>query len=107
MACNGDLVEEQDVALQRTSDQEVPHPDVLPDQSAGEFDFNEFFNLEKTMPALASVSTGVHVACVQGNDVTEGVFLNHLTRRYSCSPVLYSQGFPSQNCRFHCDFISQ
>lgn len=55
VACNGDLAEEQDVALQRTADQEVPHPDVLPDQSAGEFDFNEFFNLEKTMPALASM----------------------------------------------------
>ncbi|XP_047202465.1 eukaryotic translation initiation factor 4E transporter isoform X1 [Girardinichthys multiradiatus] len=51
--CNGGLAEEQDVALQSTADQEVPHPDVLPDQSAGDFDFNEFFNLEKTMPGLA------------------------------------------------------
>ncbi|KAM4740545.1 eukaryotic translation initiation factor 4E transporter isoform 2-T2 [Anableps anableps] len=51
--CNGELAEEQDVALQ--ADQEVPHPDLLPDQSAGDFDFNEFFNLEKTMPALASM----------------------------------------------------
>lgn len=58
--CNGGLVEEQDVGLQSTSDQEVPHPDVLPDQSTGDFDFNEFFNLEKTMPGLASVSTWVH-----------------------------------------------
>ncbi|MEQ2193534.1 Eukaryotic translation initiation factor 4E transporter, partial [Xenoophorus captivus] len=55
--CNGGLAEEQDVALQSTADQEVPHPDVLPDQSAGDFDFNEFFNLEKTMPGLAFVST--------------------------------------------------
>ncbi|XP_024859992.1 eukaryotic translation initiation factor 4E transporter isoform X2 [Kryptolebias marmoratus] len=53
--CNGGLAEEQDVGLQSTADQEVPHPDVLPDQSAGDFDFNEFFNLEKTMPALASM----------------------------------------------------
>uniref|UniRef100_A0A3B5LHL5 Uncharacterized protein n=1 Tax=Xiphophorus couchianus TaxID=32473 RepID=A0A3B5LHL5_9TELE len=50
--CNGELAEEQNVALQ--ADQEVPHPD-LPDPSAGDFDFNEFFNLEKTMPALASM----------------------------------------------------
>ncbi|KAF7207855.1 eukaryotic translation initiation factor 4E transporter isoform X1 [Nothobranchius furzeri] len=53
--CNGGLAEEQDVGLQSTADQEVPHPDVLPEQSAGEFDFNEFFNLEKTMPGLASM----------------------------------------------------
>lgn len=57
--CNGGQAEEQ-VGLQSTADQEVPHPDVLPEQSTGDFDFNEFFNLEKTMPGLASVSTGVH-----------------------------------------------
>ncbi|XP_054880434.1 eukaryotic translation initiation factor 4E transporter isoform X1 [Poeciliopsis prolifica] len=51
--CNGELAEEQNVALQ--ADQEVPHADLLPDPSAGDFDFNEFFNLEKTMPALASM----------------------------------------------------
>uniref|UniRef100_A0A096LXN9 Eukaryotic translation initiation factor 4E nuclear import factor 1 n=1 Tax=Poecilia formosa TaxID=48698 RepID=A0A096LXN9_POEFO len=53
VACNGELPEEQSVALQ--ADQEVPHPDLLPDPSAGDFDFNEFFNLEKTMPGLASM----------------------------------------------------
>ncbi|XP_015257435.1 PREDICTED: eukaryotic translation initiation factor 4E transporter [Cyprinodon variegatus] len=52
--CDGGIPEEQDVALQSTADQEVPHPDVLPDQSAGDFDFNEFFNLEN-MPGLASM----------------------------------------------------
>lgn len=46
--------------LRSSADQEVPHPDVLPEQSTGDFDFNEFFNLEKTMPGLASVSTGNH-----------------------------------------------
>ncbi|KAM4588374.1 eukaryotic translation initiation factor 4E transporter isoform 4-T4 [Odontesthes bonariensis] len=51
--CNGGLPEEK-VGLQSTADQEVPHPDVLPEQSTGDFDFNEFFNLEKTMPGLAS-----------------------------------------------------
>lgn len=56
--CNGGQAEEQ--GLQSTADQEVPHPDVLPEQTTGDFDFNEFFNLEKTMPGLASVSTGVH-----------------------------------------------
>lgn len=57
MECNGGQAGEQDVILQSSADQEVPHPDVLPEQSAGDFDFNEFFNLEKTMPGLASVST--------------------------------------------------
>uniref|UniRef100_A0A3Q2Z4G3 Eukaryotic translation initiation factor 4E nuclear import factor 1 n=1 Tax=Hippocampus comes TaxID=109280 RepID=A0A3Q2Z4G3_HIPCM len=52
--CNGQP-EEQSASLQPSADQEVPHPDVLPEQSTGDFDFNEFFNLEKTMPGLASV----------------------------------------------------
>ncbi|XP_061639438.1 eukaryotic translation initiation factor 4E transporter isoform X3 [Phyllopteryx taeniolatus] len=51
--CNGQL-EEQNVSLRSSADQEVPHADVLPEQSTGDFDFNEFFNLEKTMPGLAS-----------------------------------------------------
>ncbi|XP_029990274.1 eukaryotic translation initiation factor 4E transporter isoform X2 [Sphaeramia orbicularis] len=53
--CNGGQPEEQNVVLQSTADQEVPHTDVLPEQSTGDFDFNEFFNLEKTMPGLASM----------------------------------------------------
>ncbi|XP_034725843.1 eukaryotic translation initiation factor 4E transporter isoform X2 [Etheostoma cragini] len=52
--CNG-TAEERDAGLQSTADQEVPHPDVLPEQTTGDFDFNEFFNLEKTMPGLASM----------------------------------------------------
>ncbi|XP_078104765.1 eukaryotic translation initiation factor 4E transporter isoform X2 [Sander vitreus] len=52
--CNGQA-EERDAGLQSTADQEVPHPDVLPEQTTGDFDFNEFFNLEKTMPGLASM----------------------------------------------------
>lgn len=60
MEVNGGQVEERNAGQQSTADQEVPHPDVLPEQTAGDFDFNEFFNLEKTMPALASVSTGEH-----------------------------------------------
>lgn len=53
--CNGGQAEEQDVVLQSTSDQEVPHTCVVPEQSTSDFDFNEFFNLEKTMPGLASM----------------------------------------------------
>ncbi|KAK5872527.1 hypothetical protein PBY51_013218 [Eleginops maclovinus] len=53
--CNGGQSEEPDSGLQSTADQEVPHPDVLPEQTTGDFDFNEFFNLEKTMPGLASM----------------------------------------------------
>ncbi|XP_077583175.1 eukaryotic translation initiation factor 4E transporter [Stigmatopora nigra] len=52
--CNGQP-EETNVKPRSSADQEVPRPDVLPDQSTGEFDFNEFFNLEKTMPGLASM----------------------------------------------------
>ncbi|XP_041836312.1 eukaryotic translation initiation factor 4E transporter isoform X5 [Melanotaenia boesemani] len=51
--CNGGLVEDQEAGLQPTADQEVPHS-VLPEQSAGDFDFNEFVNLEKTVPGLVS-----------------------------------------------------
>ncbi|XP_030212821.1 eukaryotic translation initiation factor 4E transporter isoform X3 [Gadus morhua] len=53
--CNGGLPEEPDVVRDSTADQEVPHPEVLPEQSGSDFDFNEFFNLEKTMPGLASM----------------------------------------------------
>ncbi|XP_054472540.1 eukaryotic translation initiation factor 4E transporter isoform X3 [Anoplopoma fimbria] len=57
--CNGGQADERDAGLQSTADQEVPHPDVLPEQSTGDFDFNEFFNLEKTMPGLASAPFSV------------------------------------------------
>ncbi|XP_068598179.1 eukaryotic translation initiation factor 4E transporter [Brachionichthys hirsutus] len=53
--CNGGQAGDQSAGLQSSADQEVPHADVLPDQSTGDFDFNEFFNLEKTMPGLASM----------------------------------------------------
>lgn len=39
-----------------TSDQEVPREAVLTEPAPGEFDFNEFFNLDKSVPGLASVS---------------------------------------------------
>ncbi|XP_045547505.1 eukaryotic translation initiation factor 4E transporter isoform X1 [Salmo salar] len=61
--CNGALAEEPEQVVKdshSTADQEVPHPAVLPEQTSGDFDFNEFFNLEKTMPGLASVSPGEH-----------------------------------------------
>ncbi|XP_034388142.1 eukaryotic translation initiation factor 4E transporter isoform X1 [Cyclopterus lumpus] len=57
--CNGGQADERDAGLQSTADQEVPHPDVLPEQTTGDFDFNEFFNLEKTMPGLASAPFSV------------------------------------------------
>lgn len=53
--CNGCQAEEQPRGSQTSADQEVPHPEVLPEQSTSDFDFNEFFNLEKTMPGLASM----------------------------------------------------
>lgn len=75
---NGGLVEDQDVSLPSTADQEVPHPDVLPDQSSRDFDFNEFFNLEKTMPGLASVSTRLfHYDCMSRTSARRGVITSH------------------------------
>ena len=57
--CNGGVAEEDEVevilAQEPAADQEVPRDAVLPEQSPGEFDFNEFFNLDK-VPCLASVS---------------------------------------------------
>ncbi|XP_067316223.1 eukaryotic translation initiation factor 4E transporter isoform X2 [Pseudorasbora parva] len=53
--CNGGLSEDPGVVQESGADQEVPHAEVLPENTPGEFDFNEFFNLEKTMPGLASM----------------------------------------------------
>ncbi|XP_069850596.1 eukaryotic translation initiation factor 4E transporter isoform X2 [Dipodomys merriami] len=56
--CNGGVAEEDEVevilAQEPTTDQEVPRDAVLPEQAPGEFDFNEFFNLDK-VPCLASM----------------------------------------------------
>uniref|UniRef100_A0A3Q2QQ75 Eukaryotic translation initiation factor 4E nuclear import factor 1 n=1 Tax=Fundulus heteroclitus TaxID=8078 RepID=A0A3Q2QQ75_FUNHE len=65
--CNGGIAEEPEVPRQSTADQEVPHPDFLPDQSAGDFDFNEFFNIEKTMPGLASQPSDPSVVPLSGH----------------------------------------
>lgn len=72
MEYNGQAGEQH--GLRSSADQEVPHPDVLPEQSTGDFDFNEFFNLEKTMPGLASVSTGNHC---QGFGVSEHLIITN------------------------------
>lgn len=53
--CNGGLSEGPEVVRESGADQEVPHAELLPEQTPGDFDFNEFFNLEKTMPGLASM----------------------------------------------------
>ncbi|XP_042614591.1 eukaryotic translation initiation factor 4E transporter-like [Cyprinus carpio] len=53
--CNGGLSGDREAVRESGADQEVPHAEVLPEQTPGEFDFNEFFNLEKTMPGLASM----------------------------------------------------
>ena len=43
--------DEVEVILEQepAADQEVPREAVLPEQSPGEFDFNEFFNLDKVL----------------------------------------------------------
>ncbi|XP_066545015.1 eukaryotic translation initiation factor 4E transporter isoform X2 [Amia ocellicauda] len=54
--CNGGLAEEPEAELcAESADQQVPRGAVPPNAAPGEFDFNEFFNLEKTMPGLASM----------------------------------------------------
>uniref|UniRef100_A0A4W5MB72 Eukaryotic translation initiation factor 4E nuclear import factor 1 n=1 Tax=Hucho hucho TaxID=62062 RepID=A0A4W5MB72_9TELE len=65
--CNGGLAEETEQVVKdshSTVDQEVPHPAVLPEQTSGDFDFNEFFNLEKTIPGLASLNQPTDPAIV-------------------------------------------
>lgn len=54
------MAEEDEVQTVLTNetpaDQEVPREAVLQEPAPGEFDFNEFFNLDKSVPGLASVS---------------------------------------------------
>uniref|UniRef100_A0A8C2ZLF9 Eukaryotic translation initiation factor 4E nuclear import factor 1 n=1 Tax=Cyclopterus lumpus TaxID=8103 RepID=A0A8C2ZLF9_CYCLU len=107
--CNGGQADERDAGLQSTADQEVPHPDVLPEQTTGDFDFNEFFNLEKTMPGLASVSFGVGSPTLLGNLLassegpTNSAPLHGLLHK-GPSPPLFPQRAPSPdyfNSRMH------
>ncbi|XP_078523850.1 eukaryotic translation initiation factor 4E transporter isoform X3 [Lissotriton helveticus] len=63
--CNG--VAEVDevepcVPQEPAADQEVPQEVVLPEPAPGEFDFNEFFNLDKSVPGLASRSQENHLS---------------------------------------------
>ncbi|XP_069789191.1 eukaryotic translation initiation factor 4E transporter isoform X6 [Narcine bancroftii] len=53
--CNG-AVQASEISTVSASeaDQEVPQEAVLPEPSLGDFDFNEFFNMEKSVPGLAS-----------------------------------------------------
>ncbi|XP_004934427.2 eukaryotic translation initiation factor 4E transporter isoform X5 [Gallus gallus] len=57
--CNGGVAEEEEVqtvlANETPADQEVPREAVLQEPAPGEFDFNEFFNLDKSVPGLASM----------------------------------------------------
>ncbi|XP_025055046.1 eukaryotic translation initiation factor 4E transporter isoform X3 [Alligator sinensis] len=57
--CNGGVAEEDEVQAvlphETSADQEVPREAVLQEPAPGEFDFNEFFNLDKSVPGLASM----------------------------------------------------
>ncbi|XP_044300331.1 eukaryotic translation initiation factor 4E transporter isoform X2 [Varanus komodoensis] len=56
--CNGGVAEEEELQAavpERSADQEDPREVVLPEPAPGEFDFNEFFNLDKSVPGLASM----------------------------------------------------
>ncbi|TKS71357.1 Eukaryotic translation initiation factor 4E transporter [Collichthys lucidus] len=84
--CSSSEAGEQDVGLQSSADQEVPHPDVLPEQSTGDFDFNEFFNLEKTMPGLASG-------------------WSHVAHLLATGPVPYFTPIQSSDCKEKVDIL--
>ncbi|XP_049641687.1 eukaryotic translation initiation factor 4E transporter-like isoform X2 [Suncus etruscus] len=61
--CSGGVAEEEDVleiilAQKPAADQEMPWETILPEQSQGEFDFNEFFNLDK-VPGLTPLTEDV------------------------------------------------
>ncbi|XP_060106330.1 eukaryotic translation initiation factor 4E transporter isoform X4 [Heteronotia binoei] len=57
--CNGGVADEEEaqgvMGQEITTDQEVPREAVLAEPAPGEFDFNEFFNLDKSVPGLASM----------------------------------------------------
>ncbi|XP_073438893.1 eukaryotic translation initiation factor 4E transporter isoform X1 [Dendrobates tinctorius] len=54
--CNGGVLEEEGpLPPASTADQEVPQEAFLAEPAPGEFDFNEFFNLDKSVPGLASM----------------------------------------------------
>ncbi|XP_010141624.1 PREDICTED: eukaryotic translation initiation factor 4E transporter isoform X2 [Buceros rhinoceros silvestris] len=57
--CNGGVAEEDEaqtvLANETPADQEVPREAALQEPAPGEFDFNEFFNLDKSVPGLASM----------------------------------------------------
>lgn len=82
--CNGGVAEEEEVevilAQEPAADQEVPRDAVLPEQSPGEFDFNEFFNLDK-VPCLASVSVVAHLGN-GGSNYMVNMSLTYLFLRY-------------------------
>ncbi|XP_039361606.1 eukaryotic translation initiation factor 4E transporter isoform X7 [Mauremys reevesii] len=65
LECNGGVAEEDEVqsvlAHETAADQEVPREAVLQEPAPGEFDFNEFFNLDKSVPGLASQSLESHL----------------------------------------------
>ncbi|XP_029103271.1 eukaryotic translation initiation factor 4E transporter isoform X7 [Scleropages formosus] len=52
--CNGDLVEDVELDKEPGVDRVAMQSEVQAEPATGDFDFNEFFNLEKTMPGLAS-----------------------------------------------------
>ncbi|XP_077163966.1 eukaryotic translation initiation factor 4E transporter isoform X2 [Paroedura picta] len=57
--CNGGVPEEEEtrgvLGQEMATDQEGPREEPAPEPAPGEFDFNEFFNLDKSVPGLASM----------------------------------------------------
>ncbi|XP_072911750.1 eukaryotic translation initiation factor 4E transporter isoform X2 [Hemitrygon akajei] len=89
--CNGAAQAEMPIVSTSEADQEVPQEAVLPEPSLGDFDFNEFFNMEKSVPGLASEILPPPVMGPPSPDILGDLLgsQNHHT------PVLNQQGHSS------------
>ncbi|XP_072354983.1 eukaryotic translation initiation factor 4E transporter isoform X3 [Scyliorhinus torazame] len=104
--CNGGSGQEADTSSvpATEADQEVPQEAVLPESTPGDFDFNEFFNMEKSVPGLASEILPLHVMGPPSPDILGDLLgsQNHhtsalLNQRVHASPIsTFQQPSPSE-----------
>ncbi|XP_043572061.1 eukaryotic translation initiation factor 4E transporter isoform X5 [Chiloscyllium plagiosum] len=104
--CNGDGQETDTTSTvpATEADQEVPQEAVLPEQTPGDFDFNEFFNMEKSVPGLALEILPPHVMGPPSPDILGDLLGNQnhststsLNQRGHSSPIpTFQQPSPSE-----------
>ncbi|XP_067861601.1 eukaryotic translation initiation factor 4E transporter isoform X3 [Heptranchias perlo] len=103
--CNGGVQAADISTVSATeADQEVPRETVLPEPTPGDFDFNEFFNMEKSVPGLASEVLPPHVMGPPSPDILGDLLgsQNHhasalLSQRGRSSPIpTFRQPSPSE-----------